>query len=240
MNTQIIRINLQMLKNETHVQFNQNVNAVLEKFLTHGLGISDLYQFYKSSFDKELAALDFIKKSEKTAEIQEQDRVRDAIFRGFVDTVKGQNNHFEASRREAAEKLLNVFKHYGNIAVKTLDDETAAIDDIVREFKTPEFVDIIAKLRVGEWLEKLIEENNKFDKLMLARYEETAQKTPYRMSTMRVDTDKYYHTIVSQLENQLLINKDNAVLNAFIGELNAVITRYKNILAQETGRKNKN
>jgi hypothetical protein len=70
-----------------------------------------------------------------------------------------------------------------------------------------------------------------FAKLMSERYAEVAGQTPYRMTTARKETDKYYHAIVNQLENQLLAG--NHIADALIGEMNAVFERFKRILAQE-------
>jgi hypothetical protein len=53
------------------------------------------------------------------------------------------------------------------------------------------------------------------------------------MKTVRSETDTYYNAIVSQIENQNLAGV--AVNEAFTRELNAVIDRFRHILAQKTG-----
>jgi hypothetical protein len=55
------------------------------------------------------------------------------------------------------------------------------------------------------------------------------------MVTTRTDTDRYYHGIVNQLENQEMAG--NHVADALIKELNAVLERFKHILAQEIGER---
>ncbi|MDR1339929.1 MAG: DUF6261 family protein [Prevotellaceae bacterium] len=233
MNEVILRINLNGLKNETHVQFNEGIDSVFVKYSPQTLGIQPLYLHYRDAFNNELDALDYIGRSELTAKIVAQDRKRDSIYRGFVDSVKGAGNHFEPAHREAANLVLNIFSHYGNIARKTLDDETAAINDLVRELNLPVPAQAVSLLGANVWLNKLVEENNIFTELMKERYSETAGKTSFRMKAMRVETDKYWHAMVSQIENQILAG---TVINEnFIRELNAVIERFKHILAQEIG-----
>ncbi|MDR1553965.1 MAG: DUF6261 family protein [Prevotellaceae bacterium] len=227
----ITRINLQQLKNETHVQFNESVNSVFVKYNPQALGVKALYDLYKLTFDNELEALDFIRKSELTAKISEQDHSRDIIYRGFTDTVKGATKHFDPKHVAAAELLYGIIRHYGNIAQKTLDDETAAINDLVRELALPANAAAISLLNMQTWVDKLVEENSLFVALMSERYAETAERTPFRMKATRAETDKYYHAIVSQIENQWLAG--GAVNEVFARELNAVIERFKNILAQE-------
>jgi hypothetical protein len=231
----ISRINLHRLKNETHVQFNEGTDSVFVKYDPQTLGIYPLYVLYKGALSNEFLALDYIGKSELTAKIVEQDRKRDGIYRGFVDSVKGAAKHFNPSHRDAANSLLGVFKHYGNIARKTLDDETAAINDLVRELNQPPLAQALALLGMNAWLNKLVEENSTFVELMEERYSETAGKTTFRMRTARVETDKYYHAIISQVENQRLAGVE--INENFIREWNAVIERFKHILAQETGER---
>jgi hypothetical protein len=236
MKTSIIRIKMRSLKNETHVQFNESVNAVFVKHNPQLIGIEPLYALYRAALDNELLALDFIRKSEITEKIAEQDRARDGVYRGFVETVKGATHHFDRARVEAANILYGVFSHYGNIARKTFDDETAAINDLARELQQPEYAAAIALLDLQSWLDRLIDENSSFERLMLERYDESAQKTPLRMAAARVETDRYYHAVVSQIENLLLAGNAPNV-DTCAREINAVVDRFKAILAQETAKK---
>jgi hypothetical protein len=204
------------------------------------LEFEPLYNLYKSAFNNELEALDIILKSELTPQITEQDSLRDSLYRGFSDTVKGFRNHFDEAYRTSANKLWNIFLHYGNVAQKTLDAETAAINDLIREFKQPDLAKAVEFLKLNEWLNKLDAENARFQQLMMERYAESTSKTTYRMKTARLETDKYYRAIVAHLENKVLldVNHNNAKLKECVTELNAIIGRYKSILAQEFGRKN--
>ena len=235
----IITIQFSRMKNEVHAQFHETVNSLIVKIGAATLAIELLYALFKQALDNELESLNIIRKSDLTAKISEQDRVRDAIFRGCSDTVKNFRNHFDDDMREAANRLWNIFLHYGNVTQKPFDAETAAINDILREFERAENAAAIEKLSLGEWVTKLADENAKFHDLMMERYGESLEKTPYRMKTARRETDKYYRAIVAELENQLMIGKMNAD-NGFIIELNAIVSRFKGILAQEFGRKKNN
>ena len=231
----ITNISLARMKNEVHAQFNESVNSLIVKTGAAALEIETLYALYKQAFDNELEALDLIRKSELTAQISEQDRLRDSLFRGFSDTVKGFRNHFDPDVRDAANRLWNIVLHYGNIAQKTLDAETAAINDLMRELQHPDLAPAVQRLQVNDWISRLADENAQFHALMMNRYNEPVGKTSYRMKTTRVETDRYYRAIVLHVENSVLTGKTNPA-DAFIVELNAIITRFKNILAQEFGR----
>ena len=228
---------LSRLPNEQHAQIHESVHTLIDKVTPEALGITPLHTLYRQAFGNELESLDFIRKSERTVHISEQDRVRDSIFRGFSDTVKGFRNHFDADMREAANRLWNVFLHYGNIAQKPLDAQTAATNDMLREFALPDLQQAIDQLKVQDWCAKMDEENRKFHQLMMERYNEPIGKTTYRMKTARVETDKYYRAITAHLENQVLTGANDQLTDDFLTELNAIIKRFKNILAQQFGKK---
>lgn len=230
-------IYLQRLKNETHVQFNRDVNAILVKYGPEQLGIILLYNLYLAALNDEMAALDFIRKSIITAKITAQDHKRDLVYRGFCDSVKGATHHFDALFQEAAELILELIKHYGNIAKKSFNDETVAMDKLIAELNGNVYSNAIALLGFRSWVDKLREENDLFSNLMKERYVETANKISIRMQNARVETDKYYHAIVNQIENQWLVGDHSN--EACIKEWNAVIEKYKHILAQEIAERKK-
>ena len=57
------------------------------------------------------------------------------------------------------------------------------------------------------------------------------------MKTARVETDKFYRGMIMFFESRLLAGDLNPAFNAFITELNAVVKRFKDLLAQEFGRR---
>jgi hypothetical protein len=231
----ITRFETQRLKNETHVQFNESIDPVLVANLAFIVGLSALYQLYKASLITEVEALDYIRRSDRTKQIATQDHVRDKIFSGFAASVKGAENHYETDLSEAAEKLHKLITHYGNISRKSLDDETAAINDLLRELQTPSFAAAVDLLGFKNWTTRLADENARFEELMRQRYSELAERTTLRMQTVRGETDKYYHAIINFIENLLLVGTPG--LDAPVRELNVIIDRFKHILAQEKGER---
>jgi hypothetical protein len=90
----ILRFRYENLRNEAHVKFHSNFIALVTKYGAETLGISQPYAVYKPLFDDEVAALDQILKSELTVEIQEQDHLRDQLYRGFTGNVKSFLHHY--------------------------------------------------------------------------------------------------------------------------------------------------
>jgi len=227
------------LKNEVHVEIFETADAVIILFTPEALGIVPQYLLFKKSYNEEVELLDIIRKSEYSSEILEQDGRRGHVFRGFVDGGKSALNHFDPEKQNAAKKVNLVIEHYGNITKKTLDQETAALDDMLREFASGNYPALIETLGLADWLTQLAAENERFKVLMLHRYEEVSQRPTAKMVVARTAVEKTFKDICAHVEALALINGKEAY-EAFIREMNAVLDRYRNILAQSKGKSKKN
>jgi hypothetical protein len=234
----IIRFRYEHLRNEAHVEFHESVDNLFVKYPPESLGLAPLYAEYKPLLGAEISSLDVMRKSEHTVDLEDQDHKRDGLYRGFDDAVKSSLNHFAPAKLEAARKVQAILDSYGNIAAKPLDQETAAIDDLLRELATPNHAALIATLGLEDWLVELKAENQLFKKLMQERYEETAQRPTIRMRPARADVDKSLRAMQNRVEALVEVN-GAASYEAFIRELNAIMERYKNLLAQQQGRNKK-
>jgi hypothetical protein len=229
----IARIYTHLLKNNIHAEFHTNIDRIFIKNNPQAMGIELLYNRYKPALDREIDSLDYVRRSEITQLINEQDHVRDTIYRGLVDTVEAALHHFNPVHVSAARMIDNVIKSYGNISKMALDAESAAIADLIRELEQPALAQDVTRIGLTPWKDKLKDENDKFRQLMVDRNDETQGKSPYKMKDTRKETDKYYHLIINRIETEhyagIPVSED------FIREINILIERYKHILAQEQG-----
>jgi hypothetical protein len=238
MNNLLIRFKYRDLRNENHVTYNETIDGLLIGYHPQTLGIQPQYDAFKSSLDVEVGALDIIRKSGYTGEISAQDHVRDGIFRGLVEAVQSARYHFNADKRKAAEKIDIVLEHYGNIAARSFDQETAAIDDLLRELNDRCPADVTL-LELNDWLAQLDIENRTFKQLMSERYAESAQRPKTRMKAARNETDKNLRELLDMVDALVQVKGADAYI-PLINDLNAVSERYKNQLAQAAGRRHKN
>jgi hypothetical protein len=238
MNKIFVKIHLEHLRNKTHVEYHETISRLIEKFNPDTLGIRPQYDVYISLLSDEISVLDIILKSELTDEIYAQDHVRDSVFRGFSDALKSALNHYDEVKRTAAYKIEVIIDHYGNITVLTLDEETAAYDDLIRELKTETNTNLLMTLGLIDWIPELSKANDKFKDLMTKRYEEVAQRPSVRMKEIRTTINKEFRNMIDQLEALIKV-KGMAGYEDFVKEINAVTERYKRILAQEGGNRNK-
>ena len=239
---EIKKIKLSALQNETHTQFHDNVSLLIDRLpgpVVDMFDIAPLVVLYIAALLKERAALDIVLKSKYSHEMSVSDNSRDDIYRGFAAAVKALLLHYDTEKIASARRVMDILKHYGNISRKSYDDETAAIKDLKREFDRADLTHDLVTLDATDWLDKLVAANDEFERLSIQRFDEAASITHVRMKTVRTETDKYYRGIVQHLGYMVMVGRTSDELAAFINELNVIITHYKTVLAQRTGRMNK-
>jgi hypothetical protein len=229
-------IALKLLVNETHVELGEDFQRIIEKHNPTRKGLSPLFDKYQIVADAERDVLDIMVSSPLTPDIKKQDHRRNSIFRGFVHAVQSFLNHYDINKGKAALLAIGVLHHYGNVTKKSLDAETAAIDDLLREFEQSENANAINVLNLNEWLVQLKNANDTFRSLMLSRYEQKAQLPLIRMREARKETDYYFRLILKQIEVFSVTNTTEDY-QSLIKELNSIFERYRNILAQQKGRR---
>ena len=222
------------LRNEEWFQLNTEFKTLVEQYNPATLGIEVLFNKFLPLYANADEALEVIRKSATTEQIAEADNVRDVVFRGFADSVKSAQNHFDSAKRDAAKRIKIVLDKYGNIARKSYDEETASIYNLLQEMNGT-YANDIATLGLGDWVSQLEADNKAFDALMQTRYGETSSRTELRMVNVRTETDRCYRDTLDRLDALMLINGDEQYA-PFVKDLNTRIDRFSNIIAQRKGR----
>jgi hypothetical protein len=222
------------------VQFFKDLIWLIDQIGAGAVGIKTISDLLKLKYPAVVAALDYILRSTFTAEIEAQDRVRDGTYRGLVLAIESYLHHPDDAKRDAATKLHVLVEHYGNIARQGYNDESAAIDDILREFAMEKNAAFITTLGLGAWVAELAAANARFSDLMHDRYnEETAQRPAIPMRVARVAVDEQFHALITRVEAIVALNGIDFTpeLSAFVTEYNILAGKYKKILALERGRR---
>jgi hypothetical protein len=225
------------------VEINRALREVLKKYGLGSLGITDLVnKVFDPAFAIVLAILDILRKSGYTVEIAAQDKRRDDTARGFYGMVQALTHHPDPKIRAAAIKIREILRHYGDLTKRAYDDASSAIDDLGRELRSAEHAALLTTIGANDWLELLETENAKFVALMLARYGEAATRPTARMKQARRDLDAALREILKRVEAHIPLyglTSPSANYAPFVAEWNDIATRYKNLLAQEKGRRTK-
>jgi hypothetical protein len=232
MSKKVTRFQYKNLRNEAHVQFHDTFVGLVNKFNSSILDIKPQFDAYLLLLATEKSALDVVRKSALTEAIDEQDTMRDSIFRGFDNAVRSALNHFDPSKREAAKTIRVALDKYGNIAAKPLDQETAVLRDMIAQLRTPACAPAVEQLMLSEWLERLEAENEHFDWLMMQCCEETAAQSHVNMRAARTAVDHDLREILDRLEALALVSP-NDIHEPFFNELNAVMEHYRNLAGHE-------
>ena len=83
--------------------------------------------------------------------------------------------HFDPEVQEAAKRLKIVFDTYGNIAKKPLNEQTAAVYNVLQDLQG-KFAADVTTVGIERWVAELQARNSAFGQLMKDRFDETALK----------------------------------------------------------------
>jgi hypothetical protein len=237
----VSKLNFEHLRNETHGELNENVKGLIVETHKSGLIVTTLLDQYEGEYSEEMTSINVVRKSEVTLEIEEQDQKRDRMFRGLSGMVKSSLNHYLPEKVKAANKVSVLLDKYGNVADKPFDQETMAIENLYQELQSGDYPAALETLQLKDWVEELHIENIKFRDLMKQRYDEVSKRTALKMKETRAKVDATLRKIITQIEAYYIVKEaageDMTAFNAFIAKLNAILERYKNILAQQKGRR---
>ena len=230
----IKKIDTRQFRNKTHFEFMSEMNGLFAATPVGVEKISVKTGSFAALLAEEDEAVVTVRKYEHTDAIAQMDADRDNVFRGIRSVLKAALRDFDPQVKEAAERLKNIFDTGGKLTRLNYDEETAAIDNLMQKLDARS-LDVEATA-IGRWTEELRRLNGELHTLMTARYSEDAMRSQRKMRKVREDIDAAYAEIVYLLEAAAAIDDNNACKVLF-NEMNARITRYANILAQEKGRR---
>lgn len=234
---EIINISLSRLRNEEHNQFHTDFSDLVIDFTPAALGIETQFSDFTRLLGNEKETLHILQKSDITDELVDSDALQDSTFRGFADSIKSSCNHFRKETRKAAIRVQIVFDEFGNIAEKSYDQETTAINNLVSKLKQ-DYAAEISILGVSEWIDELLANNKAFNTLIKNRYSQESAKTQMLMKRVRIDVDHAFRTITKRI-NALIIVNGEAAYEKFVIESNNRIENYTNNLAIRLGHNEK-
>ena len=218
-------ITLSRLRNDANFQFHTEFKELAERLSPEALKIRPLYDAYLPLYDKVDLALKKIAKSAITEQIQEADRARDEVWKGLVDTNTASLRHFDEEVRGAAKRLKIVFDTYGNIAKKTLSEQTSATYNILQDLESGKYAPDVAKVGLGRWVAELKARNTAFAGLMRERVDEGSLKVDIVLKKARTQLDEAYYAIAERV-NAFVVIEGSADYEPFIRKMNINISKF--------------
>jgi hypothetical protein len=229
----IKKIDLSRLRNDEHFQFHTEFRDLVMAGTPQNLKVVAQLNAFLPLFTQEDGALHKIMKSALTADMEAADRRRDELFRGMADANLSAANHFSDGVRAAARRLQILFDTYGNVAAKTLNEETAALTNLLQEL-TGAYAEDTKTVGIADWAPALNIANADFERLTKGRYDEDTLRTDLVLKQVRVQVDAAYRTLTERIDALMLVEGGELFEN-FISRLNTVIEKYRNVVAQRKG-----
>jgi hypothetical protein len=262
----ILKISMKSLQNEEFYNFITEFEAAVDHFDSDVLGITKLYDLFTPLTRKIDQALEVLRKSVHTKEMEEADHKRDELFRGLVEVVKGSLKQPDANKQKAATNLYNVLQLYSKPILRgSLLKESAAIYNLVKDLKGP-YATSVTLLGLTEWVTAINNTENEFLAYHDERQKESVAKPKADITLLRSQITRIYTAITQVLDAQLLADglggsfevdpedldddvhtggesfapetHGNIVYN-FVIDWNETVKKYRNLLSQRAGRRAK-
>jgi hypothetical protein len=230
-----LSLNFYKLRNEEWFQLFTEFHDLVLKHNPGALNIAELWAAFLLLYTDADTALEIIRKSADTVLMIEADHVRDQTFRGFADAVKSARNHFDPAKRAAAEQLTILFDHFGNLAKKAPNEETAGIYNMLQELNGA-YADKVQTLSLQDWATRLAADNNAYEALVKNRNTEIASRSKLRMKEVRKEVQDVYYRVVERIEATITLNGETQPFTDFVNEWNAFLKQYDTVLAQRLAK----
>ena len=230
-----------LLRNDAHFQFHTEFrDAVVRNGSVRTVPqVSPLWAKYLAAYTREDEGIKRIRKSALTERILTADRLRDDAFSGMAEQVNAHLKHFSAPKRSAAERLKILFATYGNVAAKSLSEETSAIYNLLQDLNGDKYLSDTESAGLLDWAAELGRLNKAFDALIKERDAETAEsKQEFTLKAVRAELDGIYDNIVEVGEAHILLATESAgAFKALADAFNPVVDRYIKLLNSRRGRR---
>ena len=228
-------ITLSRLRNDANFQFHTEFKELAEKQTPEALKIKPQFDDYLPLYEKVDLAFKKINKSSITEQIQDADKARDNIWKSLTEINTAALRHFDGEVQSAAKRLKIVFDTYGNIARKSLNEQTSATYNILQDLESSKYAPDVAKVGLGEWVAELKARNTSFAELMRDRVGEGSLKVDIVLKKARAQLDEAYYAIAERV-NAFVVIEGVGDYEPFIKKLNINIAKF-NLLAVQASRR---
>ncbi len=172
-----------------------------------------------------------------TDEIKELDQKRDEIFKGIVNLLVANNNHFTPAVRDAAHLLQRDLKKYNaTLPIENYSSETINLDNIIKDWRNKtELQNAVGLLGLVDWITELERLNQLFNSKYIDRNSSYASQTNETATGKRPEVAAVYDLLCQFLTSNALLN-DSPVYRTTISQINAHIDQYSMLLKQRRAK----
>ncbi len=215
----ITKIRLEYLQNEEWYTYETFLIKLIKKTGSVAVALAALLALLEQNNVDANAALEIIRKSRLTEDIEQADLLRDRLIGALNNYVRSYLHDIDPAKQRAARNLMIVIDHYKNMASAPQDQESGMIVNFVKELEE-KCADDMAAISLEERKDQLKTVNQQFITLQNQRSIDTGDQTTLRMVGIRRDGNELIRYIYSQTEI-LLKSAATPELTQFANELDA-------------------
>lgn len=220
-------IDTHSLTNGAHYNFMEAIYTNLSSIVLYGEKLQTEIPVFKTKLDNENAVLVLTRKSNKTDEIANADKVRDNALVGYKYAVKGFTYLGSGAQYEAAKVLSQHLTDYQIDTKMSLSRQTGLMTNFIEDLEST-YSEQVESLGLTPFVTMMKEGNEKVKSGLLERDNERAGQTKAAMLSARADTDEAYQSIVDKINALYIVDTINTTEYAkTIDEINAQIEHYK-------------
>jgi hypothetical protein len=227
---------LRVMKNERWFNYHLEFDGIVARWTPETLGIEALYPGYKTKLAQADALLEQPAKSFLSSEIETADNLRDADIQGLKMAVRSCLKSSDPVKRKSATKVMITFDKYGNFDKLDYAAQGGAVYNFMQDMRGKHSEDIKI-LGLEQWITDLDKHNSQTTALLTERDAEHADKPDGKLVTVRKEVDAIFGNMIKTIEVAIVNNPAGHGFDEFVKEVNTLGKRYKDLAAQQKGRK---
>lgn len=231
-------INLRGTRNGEFVQFNTDLDEIIERNGSPLILESDAYKLFKSNNDRTnrlYKANQLTLVSDNLASLDDQ---RDRQFMSLRMMLEASLHHPQPELQQHARSVLDHLDTFGkDIIRKNYPTETAILNKILEDWRTqPALSESLAALGLTVWQKRLEDLNQRFHDLYVSRAQGAGSGQVETMKQLRDATVDSYFGLRELINALYVVNKKAEPFAKLINEINGLIDKY-NMVASRTQTK---
>jgi hypothetical protein len=218
----IIRTNLEHLVHEGWFAYQLFLISLINKHVTLKELLAAILALLQKNHADASEAIEIVRTNRWSRDVDEADLLRDRLVGSVNIYIRAFLYDIDPEKSRAAQNLLPVIEHYGDMAKAPQDKESGMIINFLDELNSNYSAEITA-IGLADRLAQLKAANEQFLAAIGNRTEDIASRT-LRMRDVRREGNQLIRMLYAQVE-LLLLTAPSDELTAFANELNAENSR---------------
>lgn len=226
-------IDLPKLRNAEYLQYMKDFAGIINLNDPASLQITAKLTAFTAKTDELEELFKKALANDRTRVILQLDERRDNAINGISAFLQGYAYHYEADKKQHAEKLLANMAMYGSgIARQNYQSETATLNNMLNDFATkPELAAAVTAFSLQPWLDELQDANTQFNDEYLTRTQEYGAANPETIKSKREQVNEAYYALRDRIDAlHTLVETPPSPYTTVINQLNALTDQYNALL----------